>query len=59
MYIIVTDICDGSYMLGPESGTMRRCGPVGVGVTVWVWAIRPSPWLPGSQSSTSSLQMKM
>jgi hypothetical protein len=22
--------CDGLYMLGPESGTIRRCGPVEV-----------------------------
>ena len=34
--------CDGLYMLGPGSGTIRRCGPVGVGVSLWVWAIRPS-----------------
>jgi hypothetical protein len=29
---------DGLYMLGPGSGTIRRCGLVGVGVSVWVWA---------------------
>jgi hypothetical protein len=34
--------CDGLYMLGPGSGTVRRCGFVGVGVSLWVWAIRPS-----------------
>jgi hypothetical protein len=34
--------CDGLYMFGPESGTIRRCDPVGVGVALWVWAIRPS-----------------
>ena len=28
------------YMLGPGSGTIRRCGPVGVGVALWVWALR-------------------
>jgi hypothetical protein len=28
--------CDGLYMLGPGSGTIRRRGPVGVGVTVGV-----------------------
>ena len=33
--------CDGLYMLGPGSGTIRRCGPVGVGVSLWVWAIKP------------------
>jgi hypothetical protein len=26
--------CDGLYMLGPGSGTIRRCGPVGVGVSL-------------------------
>ena len=25
--------CDGSYMFSPESGTIRRCGLVGVGVS--------------------------
>jgi hypothetical protein len=30
-----TDIsCDGLYMLGPGSGTIRRCGPVEVGVAL-------------------------
>jgi hypothetical protein len=23
--------------------TIRRCGPVGVGVSLWLWAIAPSP----------------
>jgi hypothetical protein len=26
--------CDGLYMLGPGSGTIRRYGPVGVGVVL-------------------------
>ena len=26
--------CDGLYMLGPESGTIRRCVLVGVGVSL-------------------------
>jgi hypothetical protein len=34
--------CAGLHMLGSESGTIRRCGPVGVGVSLWMWAIRPS-----------------
>jgi hypothetical protein len=34
--------CDGVYMLGSGSGTIRRCSPVGVGVSLWVWALRPS-----------------
>jgi hypothetical protein len=25
-------MCDGLYMLGPGSGTIRSCGPVGGGV---------------------------
>jgi hypothetical protein len=35
--------CHGLNMLGPASGTIRRCGPVGVGVSLWGWASRPSP----------------
>ena len=31
-YGILYIYCDGLYMLGPESGTIRRCGLVGVGV---------------------------
>ena len=27
-------LCDGLHMLGPGSGTIRKCGPVGVGVTL-------------------------
>ena len=42
MQVWVLGCCDGLYMLGPGSGTIRRCGPVGVGVSLWVWAIRPS-----------------
>jgi hypothetical protein len=34
--------CDGLYVLGPGVGMIRRCGPVGVGVSLWVWALRPS-----------------
>jgi hypothetical protein len=30
------------YMLGPRSATIRRCGLDGVGVSLWVWALRPS-----------------
>jgi hypothetical protein len=51
--------CDGLYMIGPGSGTIRRCGLVEVGVALWVWGLRPSSYLPGSQYSASSLQMKM
>ena len=28
----------GLYMVGPGNGTVRRCGHVGVGVALWVWA---------------------
>ena len=34
------DSCDGLYMLGPKSSTIRRCGLVGVGVPLWEWALR-------------------
>ena len=33
---------DGLYMLDPVSGTIRRCGPVGVGVSLWALALKPS-----------------
>jgi len=33
--------CDGSYRLGPGGGTVGKCGLVGVGVTLWVWALIP------------------
>jgi hypothetical protein len=35
-------MCHGLYMLGPGSDTIRRCGSVGVGVSLWAWATRPS-----------------
>jgi hypothetical protein len=28
--------CDGLYMLGSGRGTIRKCGLVGVGVSLWV-----------------------
>ena len=31
--------CDVLYMLSPGSGTIRRCDPVVVGVSLWVWAL--------------------
>ena len=55
----------GSVTLSPGSGTFRTRGLVGVGVTCWlcmslrVWALRHSSYLPGSQYSASSFQMKM
>ena len=30
--------CDGLYIIGPESDPIRRCGLVGVGVSLRVWA---------------------
>ena len=51
--------CDALYMLSPGSGMIRRCGPVGVVVSLWVWALRPSSYLPGSLYSASNLQIKM
>jgi hypothetical protein len=32
------DKCDGLYVLDSGSGTIWRCDPVGVGVTLLVWA---------------------
>jgi hypothetical protein len=29
--------CDSLYMLGPGSGTIRRCGLVGVGMPLGTW----------------------
>ena len=34
--------CDGLYGLVLGSGIVVRCGLVGVGVSLWVWAFRPS-----------------
>jgi hypothetical protein len=34
--------CGGLYMLGPGSGTIMRGGLVGVGMSLLVWALRPS-----------------
>jgi hypothetical protein len=31
----IKGVCDGLYMLGPGSGTVGRCGLVGVGVALW------------------------
>ena len=33
-------MCLNAWPIG--SGTIRRCGLVGVGVSLWVWALRPS-----------------
>jgi hypothetical protein len=35
--------CDGLNMLGPEDGTLWRYGLVGVGVSLWAWALIPHP----------------
>jgi hypothetical protein len=35
--------CDGLYMCGPRSHTIWRYGLVGVGVSLWVWALIPWP----------------
>jgi hypothetical protein len=34
--------CGGSYMFGPGSDTVRRCGLVGGSVPLWAWALIPS-----------------
>jgi hypothetical protein len=40
-YFFIADLrncdCDGLYMLGPGSGTIWRCGLVGVGVALLEW----------------------
>ena len=38
-YIVTFEECYGLYVLGPGSGTIRRCGLVGVDVVLleWVW----------------------
>jgi hypothetical protein len=38
----VLTYCDGLYVLSLGGGIVRRCGPVEVGVLLWVWAIRLS-----------------
>ena len=36
------DLCfDGLHMLGPGSGTIRRCSLVGVCVSLWMWPLVP------------------
>jgi len=32
------DGCNGVYMLASGSDTIRRCGLIGVGVSLWAWA---------------------
>ena len=36
-------LCDGLYMLSSESSIIRRCGLVEVGVSLWMWTLRPHP----------------
>ena len=33
--------CYGLNMLGPGSGTIWKCGLGGIGVSQWMWALRP------------------
>jgi hypothetical protein len=40
--IPILHCCGGLYLFGSGSSTIRRCGLVGVVVSLWVWAIRPS-----------------
>jgi hypothetical protein len=40
--IIFNFVCHSLNMLSPGSGTIWRCGLVGVGVSLWFWALRPS-----------------
>jgi hypothetical protein len=41
IFFFLLATCDGLYMLGPGSGIIRRCDLVGVGVSLWVWALKP------------------
>jgi hypothetical protein len=51
---------DGLFILGPGNGTIWRYGLVGIGVCVCHCGCGlKTLTLPGSQSSTSSLWMKM
>jgi len=34
--------CDGLYVLVLGHSTIRHCGLVGVGMSIWVWALIPS-----------------
>jgi len=52
-------MCDGLHILGLGCSTIKRCGPVGLCMSLWTWALIPSFKLPESQSSPSNLQMKM
>jgi hypothetical protein len=40
--ILMYSSCGGLNMLDPRSSTIWRYGIVGVGVSLWVWALRPS-----------------
>jgi hypothetical protein len=33
--------CYGLYILGPGSGTIWMCDPVGIGMSLWAWALIP------------------
>jgi hypothetical protein len=46
-------------MLSPGSGTIRRCGPIGIGVLMLSVGLKTFTLAAGSQYSASSLQMKM
>ena len=50
--------CSSLNMLGPGSGTIRRCGLIGGCVSLWVQTLRPSSQQPRSQSS-ACFQNKM
>jgi hypothetical protein len=42
VHISLTSVVGGLNMHGPGGGTTRRHGPVGVYVSLWEWALRPS-----------------
>ena len=46
LLFIVSHVCDSLYMLSLGSGTIRRCGLVEVGVSLWAYVLIPLFWLP-------------
>jgi hypothetical protein len=45
------------YLLSTGSGNIRSCGPVVVGMSLWVWALKASSQMPQNWYSASGLQM--
>jgi hypothetical protein len=52
-------LCSGLYMLSPGSGTIRGCGPVGVGVSLQGMGFQILIIAAWKSVFSSSLQMKI